>query len=394
MAPKSPALSPVWQPLLALAACIAYPSLTEVDKYFGLAGAALYAAGVLAAVFVGYVALEKGYARRITRRRSWIIAAGILLGLCALFVVLHPIADVKEPGRGSDSDDALEIAAGELLAGRYPYYARTYLGNEILPQPGAVLLDLPFVLLGNGAAQNLFWLAALFGGLAWWFGDSRLALVLWCAFVLPSPAVFQNIVSGSDKTANSIYVLLAVLGVLAAARAGQPRTGWLLLAGAFLGVALSSRANFLLVAPIVVAEAGRRAGWRQTGMLTLAAALAWALLTLPFLFYDPPAYTPLLAYEKLAQYDPFVPGFGIGVTLLAALTSVTFTFIANNAADATVLSRCAIVQAVAPLAVVLASSYVNGRLDLTLTGYGTNFALLGAFAAFLRLREGARTAAI
>ena len=390
MAPHPPAPRQVWRPLLALAACIVYPSLTEVDKYFGLAGAALYAAGVLAVVFLGYGAIGKGYARRITPRQSWVAAAVLLMGLCALFAVLHPVADIKEPGRGSDSDDALEVAASELLAGRYPYYARTYLGNEILPQPGAVLLDLPFVLLGNGAAQNLFWMAALFGGLVWWLGDSRAALAFWCAFIMLSPAVFQNIVSGSDKTANSIYVLLALLGAFAAARPDQPRPGWLILAGAFLGVALSSRANFLLVAPIVAGALARRAGWRQAGVLTLAAAAAWALTTLPFFFYDPPAYTPLLGYEKLAQYDPFVPGFGIGVTTLAALTCVTFAFLPNVVKAAPVLGRCAIVQAIAPLAVVFASSYANGRVDLTLTGYGMNFALLGAFAAFLEVRPSGR----
>lgn len=394
MAPESQAPRPVWRPLLALAACIVYPSLTEADKYFGLAGAALYAAGVLTVVFLGYAAIGKGYARSITPRQAWIAAAVLLMALCALFAVLHPIADVKAPGRGSDSDDALEIAASELLAGRYPYYARTYLGNEILPQPGAVLLDLPFVLLGNGAAQNLFWIAALFGGLVWRLEDARRALLFWCAFVLLSPAVFQNIVSGSDKTANSIYVLLAVMGALASARANPPRLGWRILAGAFFGVALSSRANFLLVAPITLAAAGRRAGWRQAGLPTLAAALAWAVITMPFFLYDPLSYTPLLGYQKLAQYDRFVPGFGISVTTLAALTSVTFAFLPDRAGDITVLGRCAIVQAIAPLAVVFASSYLNGRLDPALTGYGMNFALLGAFAAFLRLRASAGSSAI
>ena len=103
MARKSPAPRPAWQPLLVLAACIVYPSLTEVDKYLGLAGAAVYAAVVLIIVFFGYVALAKGYSQHITARQSWIVAAVILIGLCGLFAVLHPIADVKEPGCGSDS---------------------------------------------------------------------------------------------------------------------------------------------------------------------------------------------------------------------------------------------------------------------------------------------------
>ena len=58
--------------------------------------------------------------------------------LLALFVVVYPRVNTTTPGRGSDRDEALNLAATELLDGRYAYYPATYLGNPISPLPGAI----------------------------------------------------------------------------------------------------------------------------------------------------------------------------------------------------------------------------------------------------------------
>ena len=66
------------------------------------------------------------------------------------------------PGKGSDADDALNLAVNELLHGRYPFYARTYLDNPVANLPGTIFLAVPFALLGNSAYQNFFWLMVFF----------------------------------------------------------------------------------------------------------------------------------------------------------------------------------------------------------------------------------------
>lgn len=63
-------------------------------------------------------------------------------------------------------------------------------------------------------------------------------------------------------------------------------------AGAFLGLALSSRANFLLVAPIVIGAVGRRSGCSRVALF------AYAAITTPFYLYDRATYTPPLSYQN------------------------------------------------------------------------------------------------
>ena len=105
---------------------------------------------------------------RLTRRRALASGATAGLGLAALSLV--------GCGGGSDSDDALNLATRALLHGEYPYRIRTYLGSPATYLPGSLLLAVPFVLLGNAAYQDLFWLAA--------FLLSHRTLRL-CSFVAP-----------------------------------------------------------------------------------------------------------------------------------------------------------------------------------------------------------------
>lgn len=60
-------------------------------------------------------------------------------------------------GRGSDRDDALDVAVRRLAHLHNPYAARTNLGNPVSPLPGSLALAAPFVAAGRSAYQNLFW---------------------------------------------------------------------------------------------------------------------------------------------------------------------------------------------------------------------------------------------
>jgi len=41
----------------------------------------------------------------------------------------------------------------------FPYYLRTYMGHAITPMPGALILSLPFLLMGRVSLQGPVWLA-------------------------------------------------------------------------------------------------------------------------------------------------------------------------------------------------------------------------------------------
>jgi hypothetical protein len=66
--------------------------------------------------------------------------------------------------------------------------------------PGALLLAVPFVLLGNSAHQNLFWLFAFLFSLNSYLKDRRLALLLLWVILALAPVVLT--VLQSIQTAN------------------------------------------------------------------------------------------------------------------------------------------------------------------------------------------------
>jgi len=107
----------------------------------------------------------------------------------------------------SDRDEAIDLAITEFLNGRYPYYAKTFLGNPITPMPGALVLAFPFYLIGDSSVQNVFWLAVFFGAIAVYHRSIFMTAVLACFVCFLSPNVTYHVLIGSDYIANSIYVL-------------------------------------------------------------------------------------------------------------------------------------------------------------------------------------------
>jgi len=205
-------------------------------------------------------------------------------------------------GGGSDRDDALDLAARELMHGRYIYYPKTYHGNRISPLPGAVFLSVPFVLIGKSAYQNLFWLLILFLTIRFYMKDGRLALlVFWSIFAL-SPVALQQLVTGGDLLANVIYVLAFTLLLISVTRSPDANIWVKIMSAILLGIGLSSRANFLLVLPLVFSLLGQNIGWREAAKYSAIVVVTFAAVTLPFYLYDPEGFTPLATQSWKVAY--------------------------------------------------------------------------------------------
>jgi len=249
--------------------------------------------------------------------------------------------------------DTLNLAAGALLHGRFPYDQRTYLGNLITPMPGAVLLATPFVLLGSSAWQNLFWLPALYLAARRLLADPRLALLLWWSVLGLSPVVLQELVSGGDLLSNALYVPLLVLWTARAApRPDLPP--WRRMAPpVLLGVALSSRANYLLVLPLLVSMLVQHAGRRVAMRATVLVLGAFALVTLPFFLYDPQHFAPLITTRRL-EFVRGLPAPRLVITVGAALLALALAARRMDAPGVRLLAGCAAVQAWPVLAAWLA----------------------------------------
>ncbi|MCZ7544622.1 MAG: hypothetical protein M5R40_14365 [Anaerolineae bacterium] len=267
------------------------------------------------------------------------------------------------------------------------------MGNAITPMPGAVVLAAPFVLLGNSAYQNGFWLAVFFVALAHRLKDARAPLLLLWTVLLLSPVVLHALLTGNDYVANSLYILLplACLSDAVSGRARPSRRAYSALV--FLGVGLSSRANFLILLPLVTAFLAHRVGARTAILYTGVVIAVFAGVTLPFYLHDPPHFSPLHTTHKLAQYESILPHAGLVVPTLGALAAVALSGTRLNRTLPQLLRNCAVVQAALVVPVGVMATIRSQRLDLTEAGYGIFFLFFGVTAYWLARSGALRRAA-
>lgn len=212
--------------------------------------------------------------------------AAVLIGalLLAALVVVYVHYMPRWLGT-ADSADALDVGLTELLAGRDPYLAETFLGNRVSPMLGGLILAWPFYASFDSAGvQTLGWLVV---GAAFLFrvaGPRGLVALL--ALALASPIIRLNLVTQFDHLVIAIVLSVAgSLGYFAVRARSRPRVTVVLVASAVgFGIALADRfiyAVTLIPLAIVMVRTGEtRRAW---GWIVVAGAVAAALVALPFL---------------------------------------------------------------------------------------------------------------
>lgn len=379
-------------PLLPLsyALCLILSSANALEKYVRGPSLYLYMAVVIGAVFALW-RYGDALVQRLSERQALALTVLLLLGLAALFAVGYPLANADILGPGSDRDEAIQIATSRLLVGEYPYYAKTYLDNPISPMPGSLLLSIPFVLLGNGALQIFFWLVVFLIAVRATLLDSRQTLLMFAMLLVLAPKVPHELVTGSDFIANALYVLVAILWLAESIR--RPALAPLVAAAIFLGVALSSRANFLFLLPLIYVALAQRGRWRRATAALALAGTIFMIITVPFWLYDPAGFSPLTTARKVNLFDALLPYSSLLVPALMALAAVALAWQHRTTSSYPRLFRdCAIVQAIPVLYGVLLPSLVYQRLILAFgTRYGMAFLFFAALAFHGRRRaEGER----
>ncbi|MCC6612303.1 MAG: hypothetical protein IT320_02435 [Anaerolineae bacterium] len=369
-----------WPWRLVFALVLIVPSLGIIQRFVGSIGVVAYVLGVGIITIWGWDLIPK-YFSSLTTRQATLAFIVILAVLIGAFLILYPYLDSGQIGGGNDSDDALDIAVTELLRGHFPYYERTYLGNRISPMPGALWLAAPFVLLGASALQNLFWLAALGWFLARVFQDARVSLFYIVTLLALSPVVLYSILTGNDSLSNSIYVTLAIWGLVILSDPDHKWHNYSYGAAFFLGVSLSSRANFLLILPLVFSLMAQLRGWKEAFGYFLIVGAAATLVTLPYYLTDPGEFSPLHAAHKLGQFDNILPQANLKIIVLAGLAAVICAHPRWNHDLAALFRNCAIVQAIPAIALVTLATLRSGMPDFNEAGYGL-FYLIFALSAF------------
>jgi len=359
-----------------------------VQKYLGLWGVICY----LLLGFCGVIVFRRLLVAPLSslkQRQIILLSISTLLVLLCLCLVLYPKAQAGVIGGGSDADDALNIAANELVHGRYPYYPRTYLDNQISPMPGAVILALPFVWLSSSAYQNIFWLAVFLYLARRHLDSAAEALALFWAVLCLSPLVLQNLVTGTDYLANSIYVAAFMYWMIRSIKEGKTSTWQKVTAAVLVGIGLSSRATFIACLPLTFSALLQNAGWKPAVKYTLLTVASLGAITIPFWLWAPHAFTPLTQQtKKVAEYGSVLPHSGLIISGVTILISVALSFQRMDGRQMVWFRNCALVQAFPVLCVVALASLNSGRLNFIYSSYGMFALFFGALGFWQNAKRG------
>jgi hypothetical protein len=370
--------------LFILAFSLLIPSIGAVQKYTGLVGLACYMAVACTVLFIGDRLVFPWLLAVCSEQLA--VAIALLAGLVLLvaFAVVYPVANAGVVGGGTDRDEALNIAVSELLAGRYPYYPRTYLNAPISPLPGAIVLATPFVLLGNSAYQNMFWIVAFYLLLAHYFSDRRSALLIMGTTLALSPLFWQEFVTGGDLLANSLFMCIFTLMLVQVHRNIANSTVKKVFAAILFGIGLSSRINYIFLVLPVGSLMWQTYGWRYALKYMAVIGATATIVTLPFYLYDPAGFSPLHTVRKVDQFGAFLPLAGPLIVVLSGLAAGLLAARPLRDHPAVFLLACAVPQVI-PILAGLMFYAVRGRLDYTFPGYGFSFMWFGSLAAWLQI---------
>jgi hypothetical protein len=262
------------------------PSIALILKYTGLAGIILLPLAGLSAIVVLTAILCR---RTVDLSARWLVGAGALAVL--LFAILHPLAHSGLLGPGSDREDGLNVALHALVRLHDPYSTTSFLGHQLNPMPGSLILALPFYLIGNSAFQNLFWVPVFLWRAQKWFGTTSAAL--WCGliFIVGCPASLRDFVTGGDYLINALYVVIAM--DLAYVAMHDERRWYRYAAAIFLSVAIASRPNYLAAVPVLAGTVFQSGGWRRMVEFLVLVGLGYVVLNGP-LYYHGLSQLPIL----------------------------------------------------------------------------------------------------
>ena len=375
--------SPGLLSVLAFALVLTASSLDVANKYLGVSGMVGYAVLVVAVVLGGNRFGVSWFTDHVSERTSLLLAGLTFIFLGVIAFAVYPVANSGAFGGGSDADDALILAATELLSGRYPFYPATYLGNQIAPMPGAVFLASPFILLNIFPLQNVFWLLIFFIVLRREIKSGSRALGLFLTVLILSPAVLHNVVTGTDRTANAIYILTALWIMMRTIPVPSAPVWTKLLGSVFLGIGLSSRSNFVFVAPLIFSMLIQTAGWREAVKYCAISALTAIAITLPFWLYDPTGFSPF--YNQSAKISGFSSILSYATVVIPAsglLLAFALSFRRMSLDGSALLWSGALTQIYSVFLLSALSSISSGRLDLYFghVSYGVFFLFFAVMA--------------
>ncbi|MEJ2866401.1 hypothetical protein WCD74_01405 [Actinomycetospora sp. OC33-EN08] len=305
--------------LLAFASIIIAVSIGTIAKNASPLIATGYALTLLVLAVVLYFHIV-AWVEKHPKSIDIIAFLAIVILVIAFFTAFDPTHS-SSLGAGADRSDALNVALDRLLQGQYPYYGRTYMGNEITPLPGSLLLATPFFILGDAAFQNVVWIPAFLVALNAGGRLRAAPTVVWITAVLGCAATVREHLVGDDLFVKGVYVLAAILLVL---RVSARTTYWLPLVAASiaLGVTLCSRPHFILMLlPICALLWKQTYSFRMTSTVAVGSTATIFVLAAPFAIVDWAGFSPLHVASKVTSSTRISPAL-VFLALIALVTTI------------------------------------------------------------------------
>jgi hypothetical protein len=364
--------------MLIYAIAFGLPTLTLASKIAGPYTAVAYMVFLIAALTCTNI-LERLYFLWSKIPENKIVALTIIgaIFITIIFSIGYPIANSGKFGPGSDRDEAINIATTALFNGDFPYTQKTYFGNPITPGPGALLLSSPFVLAGNGAYQNIFWIIALVGALKYLFKSLHAATFTVILIFLLSPASIHEYITGGDTLTNSIYITIFSLLTIKSVRENKKISAETIFMAIMLGISFSSRANYLLIVPILFVATRNASNTTIAIKVAAISAFAFLLVTVPIYLWDPINFTPLHTTRKLTTFNSIIPHLDLAITILTLTISLVLCKYTNHR---NFLTNSTIVIAT-PIAIgTVLYAIKSHRLDFSYASFGVLFLAQAATA--------------
>lgn len=318
------------------------------------------------------------------------LALGALVAVLAVFAIASLLVP-EEVDIRADRDDALDLAAAELVGGRDPWAVSTQIHESHHPSPGAggILMAAPFALiLRDSAWQNIFWVA-LSGFLLLRVAGLG-STVAATGLVVASPIFLNEWVFQSDLFTLALKLAVAMLwGVWAMRR--ESRIAFVLSA-VLLGVVLSDRFLFLALALLAAVAILRWIPLRRSLMwLALSGGVTVLLLVVPWLLAPGYRDQMILNVSKGSEAGASIPNAGIALGVIMVALAVALGLLVRDDADllgaAALVTLVVVAWQVALYSLTAGTLVIDGSLAVAYTGFA-----LALGIGYLVLRRATRGA--
>jgi len=340
--------------------------------------------GILA-IYGAILVVTLSVVHRTTISSSFQMSSTVVRSICALVLIALVLWVSIGYQRTGDRDEALQLATSRLIHGEFPYSARTSLGNAVTPFPGALLLAIPFVIIGNVGLglQSIVCLASLSVYLQKFIRRSTSQGILFFTLIC-CPVVLTQLRSHGDLVSNAIYVMMAFSFMLECAMTSPDKWRRMSLVAVLCGVSLSSRLNVFLMMPTLFFGLRFFLGLKSAIKYIALVIGAFLLVSLPFFLYDPAGFSPLhLVSERLQETAGWKPFGVLTIPFVVGVIAVSLGLIRKRWTMQSFWMDLGIVQFL-----LFTASYVSGYLhnsNYYLDGYGIFYIFTGCAACSLGL---------